>query len=69
VQHANLLLNLGFVHLLGILLSLANLALSNLLLKLVLVFIFLSDLTFASKPSNLNFHSLISLVDLHFLKL
>jgi len=33
-----LLLNLGFAHLFGTLFSLANLAVSNLLLKLVLVF-------------------------------
>jgi len=65
----NLLLNLGFAHLLGILLSLANLAISNLLLKLVLAFLFLLDMTSTSKPSNLNSHSLVSLVDLHFLKL
>jgi hypothetical protein len=66
---ADLLLNLGFVHLLGILLSLENLAISNLLLRLVLGLLFLSDLTSASKPSNLNSHSLVSLVDFHFLKL
>jgi hypothetical protein len=36
----DLLLNLGFVHLLGILLSFANLAFSNLLLKLVLALFF-----------------------------
>ncbi len=66
---AYLFLNLGFAHLLGTLLSLTNLAHLGLLLKLVHVFLFLSDLTFASKPSNLNSHSLISLVDLHFLKL
>jgi len=42
---ANLPLNLGFAHLLGTLISLANLAISNLLLKLVFVLLFLSDLT------------------------
>ncbi len=52
----DLLLNLGFVHLLGILLSLANLSLSNLLLKLIIALLFLLGLTFASKPSNLKSH-------------
>jgi hypothetical protein len=64
----DLLLNLGFAHLLSIQLSLAILSFSNLLLKLVLVLLFLSNLTYASKPSNLNSHSLVSLADLHFLK-
>jgi hypothetical protein len=58
----NLLLNLGFAHLFGTPLSLANLALLDLLLKLDLVLLFLLDLTSTSKPSS-------SLVDLHFLKL
>jgi hypothetical protein len=62
---ANLPLNLGFVHLLGTLLSLANLA----TFEISFSFSFSLKPDFVSKPSNLTFHSLISLVDLHFLKL
>jgi hypothetical protein len=51
---ANLLLNLGFAHLFGTLRSTS---------------LFLSNLISTSKPSNLNSHPLVSLVDLHFLKL
>jgi hypothetical protein len=64
----NLLLNLGFAHLFGTLFSLANLGVSDLLVKLVLALLLFLHLTSTSKPSNLNSHSLVPLVHLHFLK-
>ncbi len=53
----NLLLNLGFAHLFDTLLSFANLALSNLLLNLDLILLFLLDLTSTSKFSFSSFTS------------